>query len=85
MGPLAKEDIKKFHEKLMRIDKDLDKINKARLAASVEFLAIRDEMNLLSDKRKALDQTYNCMIEQIQVRKQAKCSSIKNMFKKGIQ
>jgi len=43
MDPHAKEDIQKFQEKLEKIDKDLDKINKMVLASHVDYYAIKEE------------------------------------------
>ena len=43
MHPHAKEDIQKFQEKLIKIDKDMDRQSKIVLATSVDYYAIKDE------------------------------------------
>ena len=48
-------------------------------------MAIRDEMHLLRDKKKALTQTYEDLLLQIQHKKDSKNSSFKGLFKKGMQ
>lgn len=63
MDPHAREDIKKFQEKLTNIDKDLDRQNKLVLASNLDYYAIREEYNTLNDKKKALESTYNCLKE----------------------
>jgi len=45
MDPHAKDDIKKFQEKLEKIDKDLDKHNKLMLASNIDYYSIREEFN----------------------------------------
>lgn len=55
MDPGAKEDIKKFQEKLEKIDREIDKQSKLVLACHVDYYAIREEFNALSDKKKALE------------------------------
>lgn len=80
MDPHAKEDIQKFQEKLERIDKDLDKHNKLVLATHVDFYAIKDEYTTLNDKKKAYEEAYNCLSEQLRLRKQGKSWKIKKFF-----
>ena len=81
MDPHAKEDIQKFQEKLERIDKDLDKQNKLVLATHVDFYAIRDEFSQLNDKRKALQEAFACLNDQMKIRKQEdKSWNIKKFF-----
>lgn len=63
MDPHAKEDIQKFQEKLEKIDKDLDKINKMVLASHVDYYAIKEEFQQLLDKRSAYEQAYECLKE----------------------
>ena len=63
-----------------RIDKDLDKQSKLVLASNVDYYAIREEFNTLNDKKKALDQTFTCLNEQLKLRKQGKSWKLKKMF-----
>lgn len=70
MDPHAKEDIQKFQEKLEKIDKELDKQNKLVLATNVDFYAIKDEFTQLNDKRKAYQEAFTCMNDQMKSKKQ---------------
>ena len=68
LDPHTREDITKFQEKLTRIDKNLDLQSKVLMGANLDYYAIRDEFVALSDKAKALEQTYNCLNEQFKNR-----------------
>lgn len=70
MDPAAKEDIGKFQEKLERIERDIDKQNKLVLATHVDFYAIKDEYQQLNDKRKAYQEAFTCMTDQMKSKKQ---------------
>jgi hypothetical protein len=50
------------------------------LASNIDYYSIREEYNTLNDKRKALEQTYNCLKEQLKLRKQGKSWKLKKMF-----
>jgi DNA-binding transcriptional regulator GbsR (MarR family) len=80
MDPHAKEDIQKFQEKLERIDKDLDRQNKLALATHVDFYAIKEEYSQLNDKKKAYEEAYNCLSEQLRLQRQGKSWKIKKLF-----
>lgn len=80
MDPHAKEDIQKFQEKLEKIDKELDKHNKLVLATHVDFYAIKEEYQQLNDKKNAYEQAYNCLSEQVRLRKQGKQWKLKKLF-----
>ena len=80
LDPYAKEDIKKFQEKLEKIDRDMDRHNKIVLATHVDFYAIKDEYTHLNDKKHAYDQAYSCLNEQVKLRKQGKSWKLKKML-----
>jgi hypothetical protein len=54
---------------LEKIDRDLDKINKLMLASNVEFISIKEEYVGLVDKKHAYEQAYNCLNEELKLRK----------------
>ena len=72
IDPLAREDILKFQEKLVKIDTDIDRYNNYLLGAKLDYVDAREEYTTLSDKKKALEQTYNCMREQLKYRQTGK-------------
>ena len=50
------------------------------MGANLDYYAVRDEYVMLSDKVKALEQTYNCMNEQLKQRVQGKSWKLKSML-----
>jgi len=50
------------------------------MGANLDYYAVRDEFMMLNDKVKALESTYNCMSEQLKLRKQGKSWKIKSML-----
>ena len=50
------------------------------MGANLDYYAVRDEYTVLTDKLKALEQTYNCMSDQMKLRKQGKTWKLKSML-----
>lgn len=50
------------------------------MSSNLDYYAIRDEYLTLVDKTKALEQTYNCLSEQLKYKKQGKSWKLKTMF-----
>jgi hypothetical protein len=46
----------------------------------VDFYAIKEEYTTLTDKKNAYEQAYNCLTEQLKLRKQGKQWKLKKLF-----
>ena len=68
LDPHTREDILKFQEKLAKIDKQIDLFSKVHMGATLNYYSVRDEFVAALDKKKALEQTYNCLNEQFKHR-----------------
>lgn len=56
-------------------------MNKMMLATNIDYYAIKEEYSALVDKKKALDQTYWHLNEEMQLRKKGKEWKLKKLFK----
>ena len=54
MDPHAKEDIQKFQEKLLKVDKQLDKYLKDKSLKNKEYRVVKEEYFSAIQKKKAL-------------------------------
>ena len=64
MDPHAKEDIQKFQEKLLKVDKQLDKFLREKSHRNKEYRIVKDEYFSAIQKKKALQKTFMVIMDQ---------------------
>ena len=64
MDPHAKEDIGKFQTKLLKVDKQLDRVLKEKQFHGKQYESIKDDFKQVLSKKKALQSTLLHIIDQ---------------------
>ena len=63
MNPHAKLDIQRYQDKILLVDKRLDRILKEKLNKGKEYKQVKEEYVQVISKKKALQQTFFCIID----------------------